>query len=394
MRSEGRVRFLTIGTYMQMTAAAGLLVLMVWGIVTSYAYLTRDITLEAKNRTITNMSAQYQALSSDFSALEMEVERRAQQLETRQEFLEQMVGVDTAKPEMIAPLPAEEETPTSADEAAPATSSLEQPTLVERWLGTGSAQAAVFSNVDRRRMLLTRLKQMQDRQQLIASALLSTAESRMAELDSVLERTRTDKESLLTEVRNQTLSAGGPYLPEGEFQPIFQTEDADTFLRLMNENQRLELVSIGLESFPVGKPAADYYVSSRFGRRKDPFKKTRANHPGLDLAGWPGTAIMATAPGKIVHAGWYGPYGQMVEIEHGNGFRTRYGHMRKVRVKKGDIVEVGHRVGDMGKTGRATDTHVHYEVWFGGQVRDPMPYMKAANDVLEIQGRYEETSKQ
>jgi murein DD-endopeptidase MepM/ murein hydrolase activator NlpD len=68
--------------------------------------------------------------------------------------------------------------------------------------------------------------------------------------------------------------------------------------------------------------------------------------------------------------------------------------MRKVRVKKGDEVELGHRVGDMGKTGRVTGTHLHYEVWFDGQVRDPMPFMKAANDVLEIQGRNEETIEQ
>jgi murein DD-endopeptidase MepM/ murein hydrolase activator NlpD len=82
----------------------------------------------------------------------------------------------------------------------------------------------------------------------------------------------------------------------------------------------------------------------------------------------------------------------MVEIEHGNGFRTRYGHMRKLRVKKGEEVTVGTRVGDMGKTGRVTGTHLHYEIWFDGKVRDPMPFLKAANDVLKIQGRDEKTS--
>ena len=79
----------------------------------------------------------------------------------------------------------------------------------------------------------------------------------------------------------------------------------------------------------------------------------------------------------------------MVEIDHGNGFHTRYGHMKKLHVKKGDKVNIGQRIGDMGKTGRATSSHLHYEIWFEGEVRDPLPFIKAADDVRKIQGRYE-----
>ncbi len=396
LRSEGRVRFVTIGSYTQMAVSSALLVATGWGLITSYAYLTRDFTLAAKNRTISNMSAQYEALSNDFSALELEVERRAEQLETRQRFLEEMVGMEEGTP---APGTSGEETlnPPSSGQATQPVGSDEKSgaTLLRELLGTGTAHAAVHSNTDRRRHLLHRLRDMEARQKQLAGTLLANTQIRFAAIETILAPTKLNNDLLLSKAEHDTtIAAGGPYVPEAGFEPVFNTEDTQLFTDLMSQRQRLEMVTMVLDSFPVGKPAEKYYLSSRFGRRRDPLKKTWANHPGLDLAGWPGTAIYATAPGKVVHAGWFGPYGQMVEIDHGNGFRTRYGHMRKLRVEKGDEVELGHRIGDMGKTGRVTGTHLHYEVWFDGKVRDPMPFMKAANDVLEIQGRNEKASQQ
>ncbi len=396
LRSEGRVRFVTIGSYTQMAVSGALVVATGWGLITSYAYLTRDFTLAAKNRTISNMSAQYESLSNDFSALEQEVERRAEQLETRQRFLEDMVGMDEAATVPETATDVVPDTSTTDKNLEPARSdNTSGATLLEELLGTGTARASVHSNIDRRRQLLQRLRVMETRQQQLASTLLANTQSRFASIEAILAPTKLTNDLLVSKAEVDTsVAAGGPYVPETGFEPVFDTNDTRLFTDLMSETQRLEMVTMVLDSFPVGKPAEKYYLSSRFGRRLDPLKKTWANHPGLDLAGWPGTAIYATAPGKVVHAGWFGPYGRMVEIDHGNGFRTRYGHMRKLRVKKGDEVELGHRIGDMGKTGRVTGTHLHYEVWFDGKVRDPMPFMKAANDVLEIQGRNEKTSQQ
>ena len=92
---------------------------------------------------------------------------------------------------------------------------------------------------------------------------------------------------------------------------------------------------------------------------------------------------MATAPGRITKAGNRYPYGNLVEIDHGNGFKTRYGHLQKVLVNVGDVVDRGQNVGKMGCTGRCTGTHVHYEVWFAGRPRDPLPFMKVQLDILE-----------
>lgn len=398
LRSEGRVRFLTIGSYTQMTMASAIAISLIWGGITSYAYLTSDLTLQEKNRTISTMSAQYQALSSDFSALEVEVERRAQQLETRQKFLEEMVGTPAAPLPELEVMDAEPEAATTTS-AGPDTSEnlstgAQNSTFIERIFGTGSAQAAVHSNIDRRKNLLFRLQDMEARQRNLATAMRDDAVSELANIDSVLAPTKLASSDLIEKFGSQADAQGGPFVADVAFEPVFSEEDGNIYAELFTERQRLEMVTNALNSFPIGEPAEKYYLSSRFGRRVDPLKKVWAKHSGLDLAGWPGTAIYATAPGKVVHAGWYGPYGNMVEIDHGNGFKTRYGHMRKVRVEKNEEVTLGQRIGDMGKTGRATDTHVHYEVWFDGRVRDPMPYLKAANDVLEIQGRHEKTSQQ
>ncbi|SDD70707.1 M23 family metallopeptidase [Kordiimonas lacus] len=393
LRSEGRVRFVTIGSYTQMVAATALSSALIWGSVTSYHYLTRDQVLEAKNRTITTMSAQYESLSNDFSALEMEVERKAEQLETRQQFLEEVVGVEKAS--TAAPAQDDAEEIAAQNPERTSFNSDSKPGFFAEILGAGTAQAAILSNNDRRKNLLSRLQQMEARQQQLANALLSEAEAKIANIDRILEPTKLDNDTLIEKAEALVRKVGNQYdASQADFQPVFQDNDQETFLRLTNSRQRLEMVTLVLNSFPVGKPAEDFYLSERFGYRIHPVKKTPDNHNGVDLAGWPGTAIYATAQGKVVRAGNIWPYGNMVEIDHGNGFKTRYGHMRKLRVSKGETVTMGQRIGDMGKTGRVTGTHLHYEVWFDGQVRDPMPFMKAANDVLEIQGRNEETSQQ
>ena len=393
LRSEGRVRFLTIGTNTQIGMASVLAISLVWGAVTSYAYLTRDILLEEKNREISNISAQYQTLSSDFGSLEEEVENRAKQLEERQAFLEGIVGSDEDN-QSVAPTPTagEPAIKTGANEGSGKKESNET-SFFDEFLGTKAAHAEIITTNARRRLLLTRLENMNKRQLGLVDRLLEENNAEFTNVQAILAPTKLSAEYLLSHFDGDTAAMGGPYLPAQGFQPVFNANDHKPFAELIAATQRLEMVTMVLDSFPVGIPAEKYYVSSKFGRRRDPLKKTWARHPGLDLAGWPGTAIYATAPGKVVHAGWFGPYGRMVEIEHGNGFKTRYGHMRKLRVKKGEEVTVGTRVGDMGKTGRVTGTHLHYEVWFDDKVRDPAPFMKAAKDVLKIQGRDEKTSK-
>jgi murein DD-endopeptidase MepM/ murein hydrolase activator NlpD len=132
---------------------------------------------------------------------------------------------------------------------------------------------------------------------------------------------------------------------------------------------------------PVREPlTGPMSVSSPFGYRADPFLGRPALHPGIDLVQAYGAGIRATAAGRVTHAGWMGGYGQMVEIDHGNGIATRYGHMSEVLVAEGDEVKAGAEIGRIGTTGRSTGPHLHYEVRLDGEPVDPERFLDAGVD--------------
>lgn len=133
------------------------------------------------------------------------------------------------------------------------------------------------------------------------------------------------------------------------------------------------------EVLPKGRPVSDGWISSYFGYRTDPFNGRREWHPGVDIAGEMGEPVVAVAAGIVTYAGKHGGYGNLVQINHGNGFVTRYGHNSKVLVAVGDTVSKGQEIALMGSTGRSTGPHVHFEVWRAGRVVNPIKYLSAAN---------------
>lgn len=133
------------------------------------------------------------------------------------------------------------------------------------------------------------------------------------------------------------------------------------------------------ESFVAGRPVLKGWISSGYGMRIDPFTGRREFHPGIDFAGKLGSKVIAVAAGVVTFAGWDGGYGKMVQINHGDGYATRYGHAEKLLVKAGDIVKKGQVIALMGSTGRSTGPHVHFEVYKNGRVVDPSSYIHRAS---------------
>lgn len=129
---------------------------------------------------------------------------------------------------------------------------------------------------------------------------------------------------------------------------------------------------------PSGWPVADGYITSNYGIRTDPFTGLRSMHPGIDFAAAEGTEVLAVASGIVIDAGDRSGYGEMVEINHGNGYVTRYGHNSRLLVKAGDRVVRGQPISLMGSTGRSTGPHVHFELTLNGNVVDPSRYIEAA----------------
>lgn len=127
-------------------------------------------------------------------------------------------------------------------------------------------------------------------------------------------------------------------------------------------------------NIPSIKPTFGW-ITSHFGYRRDPLTAGLSFHYGLDIANLPGTPVMAAAQGRVVEAGWKGGYGLVVRIRHKYGFETVYAHLRQILVYEGQKVERGQIIGRIGSTGRATGSHLHFEVRIGGVRVDPLPFI-------------------
>ncbi|MGZ2412653.1 murein DD-endopeptidase MepM/ murein hydrolase activator NlpD [Sphingomonas sp. F9_3S_D5_B_2] len=169
----------------------------------------------------------------------------------------------------------------------------------------------------------------------------------------------------------------------------FESVGNPTFKALFNSWKKLDNLQDGVIAIPSDKPVkTNVSFTSGFGVRADPFHAGAAMHPGIDLAGSYGTPIYATAEGTVLRAGWNsGGYGNLVEIDHGRGITTRYGHMSAILVSPGQHITRGMQVGRMGSTGRSTGNHLHYEVRIDGRPVNPIPFMKSTDYVIAMQHR-------
>ena len=170
---------------------------------------------------------------------------------------------------------------------------------------------------------------------------------------------------------------GGTFVPESaaELQDEIMIKKISNIYKTVDD---LEYYREVAEFVPFGKPVWSYWVSSKFGRRDDPFNTKKASHKGIDLASRTGNKIRVPAKGKVVKTRISNKgYGNLVEIDHGNGFTTRYAHLHKIYVNKGDYLEIDQAIGEVGSTGRSTGPHLHYEILYQGRPVDPMPFMQA-----------------
>jgi murein DD-endopeptidase MepM/ murein hydrolase activator NlpD len=179
------------------------------------------------------------------------------------------------------------------------------------------------------------------------------------------------------------LEAATPRTPMGgPFVPVKLPADASPFdrqlYRISVTRAQMDRLNRTLALVPYRKPVVgEVEFTSGFGIRSDPFLGRPAMHTGLDFRAQMGDPVRATANGKVVSAGWSGGYGRMVEIDHGNGLSTRYGHLSEITVRVGDTVKIGQVIGEVGSTGRSTGPHLHYETRIDGEAVDPQKFLRA-----------------
>ena len=231
-----------------------------------------------------------------------------------------------------------------------------------------------------------------DAENKLAALTLRVAElqARLMRLDALGER--------LTSIANldsgefdfsQPPALGGPEL--GALDEVYRAPEFETVIdqlayQIEDRQQQLSTLEALLANrklqrdlFIAGRPILKGWMSSRYGRRTDPFTGRIAWHGGVDFAGKDGSDIVAVAAGVVTWSAERYGYGQLVEINHGNGYSTRYAHCKERLVKVGDIVKKGQIIALMGSTGRSTGPHVHFEVYKNGRAVDPAAYIHRAS---------------
>ena len=228
--------------------------------------------------------------------------------------------------------------------------------------------------------LARQLREMGEIQQAAFDRLADHASLEIAVFEQTVAMAGLDVAALLGEDRVDDLAEGqgGPFIPEQYLAAPDPVEAAAASLSVLDDQiARWGRLQELLHSLPLAAPLEQYRISSAFGPRKDPVNGRRSRHLGLDFKAKLSTPVLSTAPGQVVFAAWKGRYGRLVEIDHGHGIRTRYAHLHKILVKRGQ--RIGHRetIGLLGSSGRSTGPHVHYEVIVNGKHQNPMNFLKA-----------------
>jgi len=175
----------------------------------------------------------------------------------------------------------------------------------------------------------------------------------------------------------------------GPFVPVVLNKEALGFERQLHRiksaRAMVARLTHAISSIPLRKPVdGDIDPASGFGVRMDPFTSSPAMHTGLDLHGETGDPVRATADGKVTSAGWSGGYGRVIDIDHGNGMSTRYGHLSAIDVRVGQSIRTGQIIGRIGSTGRSTGPHLHYETRVRGGAVDPQKFLRAGQKLDAI----------
>jgi len=217
------------------------------------------------------------------------------------------------------------------------------------------------------------------RQIAVVESLTRFADWRAKKAEVALRKFELDPNGMAAASRGNA-AMGGPLeklatSSDGSLDPRFE--------RLGQSLSRMAALEEALDRVPQLAPAADDRITSRFGFRRDPFNGSSAMHNGIDYRGKTGSPIYAAASGRVSYAGRRGGYGKVVEISHGNGMMTRYAHLSRIDVERGQAIGGGEVLGGLGSTGRSTGPHLHFEVRINGRAVNPRPFLETAPDVLK-----------
>jgi murein DD-endopeptidase MepM/ murein hydrolase activator NlpD len=222
---------------------------------------------------------------------------------------------------------------------------------------------------------------MESNQLLLYHRFSEVTETKISDIEASLSVTGLDID-LLAKRQKTHGGQGGPFIPLDK--AARDSGPLQESLNQLNANvDRLADLQSLIVRLPLDAPVKNFEINSSFGVRSDPLTGQTAQHHGLDMGAAYKSSVVSPAEGMVVHAGWDGSYGRMIEIDHGMGLVTRYGHMARISVKDGDKVIRGTVLGQLGCSGRCSGPHVHYEVLYNGKPLNPLKFLSAGGDVFK-----------
>jgi len=431
LRTDGEVRFVTFSGKLQLGLASFVLLLGAWFTFSTFQYIFQNNIIAAKNERIRAGQQAYRVLEGEMRDTQLRFINAARDLDAKHSQLIALVShkenLERRLDEISGRLAAVSDDHREASKEAAALrmqlqgernalsgqigtlegqlrSTLEQRSGLEQDLAetrdrvvslSAERDTLIKSNADLMSNLETvndRLVDIKGEQQRFIERIAARTTDDIALLEDTIAMTGLKPETLFEKSGVFDSAMGGPVIDpsageDGAMTGVASLGDGAAFdssvVGLEDSLQRWEALQSVLRVLPIAAPADNFYISSDYGRRRDPITKRMAFHAGVDLAGPARQPVYATAPGTVAKAGRNGPYGNMVEIDHGFGLRTRYGHLDRISVKKGEEVGFRTQIGRMGSTGRSTGTHLHYEIRFEGKAYDPSRFLKAGKYVFK-----------
>jgi murein DD-endopeptidase MepM/ murein hydrolase activator NlpD len=359
VRSGGEMRGYVFSTGKQLMCATGVAVAALWMGVCTAAMMVNALSVSSTDQMVIKQKAYYERLNADRQA---RLNSAVAQLSASSGSLDELASSVEKRHAALAMLVSDFKGVPGAAQA----------------LQTGKPHVLGASPVER--IQATRM----DQERLIDAA-ETFAKSRAERLRLAMRMAGLDAGAFTGRGGS---SLGGPLIEAKDPRALAAVLDVDEEFASRIQHAATDMsdmrqLSAASQKLPFYRPTNNPALSSSYGVRFDPFTHRPAFHSGLDFPGAFYTPIMATAPGVISFVGVRSGYGNVVEIDHGNGFKTRYAHLQASSVRVGQRVAIGQRIAAMGSTGRSTGPHLHYEVWVNGRAQNPNRFLKAGEYVQQ-----------
>ncbi len=387
VRSDGDVQFVTLSPMFQVLSLGGLLGVLFWTAYATVNFAFKDQLLMLREQRISEARLAYEDRVSEMRAV---IDRLNDRLLLDQKaYLSRVDAVDTEYRRLAA---RHEElvrffrggVVTSRPADKPEKSSFNDATFGERYVADFSDEHDALQPLAE---MTSRLDQLNFQQDELVDGAVARSDALVSEAAGIMGKLGLKADMPKAAPGLQTAAMGGPFIPVALASPSGGGL-SERIKAVARKTEDLSVIKRQIEALPIYVPMRNVEsISSGFGIRRDPFRRSAAMHAGVDMKAAFNTPVVAVSDGVVNQAGWNGAYGRMVEIIHDNGVATRYAHLRSISVSEGARVKRGDMIGRMGSTGRSTGPHLHYETRVNGRAIDPARFWQAFNDFQTLRSK-------